>query len=281
MITSIARRAAIAFVRAQIFVVCATNPDTRLSPLRFDRTMIAMPSGHPFRPPRRVALMVTAPSGFGQKLLEGIAGFQPHGVRWSIDVLQRPAKELVERLGAWRGDGVLATIGTPEMATAAAQLACPVVNMAGRLDDLPLPSVLGDERAIGRAAAADLLDRGFDRFAFVGSEHAFAVSRGDGFAHAVIDAGHPPPDRFIDGLGDAAVASWLTEVKHPAAVFTQDDYAGHGVLNLCLRLGGAGARGGGGAGGQRPLVAVRAVRPAAVERGCQRHPTRSRSCRAA
>ena len=187
--------------------------------------------------PRKVALFIVSPSGSGQKLLEGIAGFHPGSAPWSVVVVQGTERRLVEGLTEWRGDGVICTARTPEMVAAAAALRCPVVNLAGRLDDLPLPSVLTDDRGVGVTAARYLLDRGFERFAYVGGDDAFSIRRGEGFERAIAGAGHPPPARFRRGEQDEAFAAWLTDVEYPAAVFTKDDYAGHHALVLCQQRG--------------------------------------------
>ena len=185
---------------------------------------------------RRVAILIVAPSGFGQKLLEGIAGFKPDrggAGGWSVTVHTDRAERLISVLERFDGDGVLCTVGTPGLLEAAEGRPYPIVNMAGRLADVGLPSVLGDEEAIGEAAGVALLDKGFERFAFVGSDAEFSLKRGRGFERAVLAAGHEPPVRLEAIAGEDGLRAWLTGVTHPAAVFAQDDYAGHAVLEVC------------------------------------------------
>ena len=186
---------------------------------------------------RQVAIFIAAPSGSGQVLLEGIACFHPSTGPWSVRVVQDRVDWLVKELKRWRGDGVLCTARTPEIAAAAEALRCPVVNLAGRLGDLPLPSVLAEERAVGEAAGQYLLARGFQKFAYVGRNDAFSTRRSEGFERVIVREGHPPPTRFVRHEQDEELLAWLTDVAYPAAVFTQDDYASHHVLRLCQRRG--------------------------------------------
>ena len=90
-----------------------------------------------------------------------------------------------------RHHGMIAHVFNRDLAESLLETRKPVVNVSGVLPDLPMPRVGVDHVAVGRMAAAHLLDRGFRRFGFVGyPDHAFSVGREAGFRATLEAAGY-------------------------------------------------------------------------------------------
>src|SRR5262249_56720101 len=108
---------------------------------------------------------------------------------------ERPAIELARALCC---DGYLAHVFTLPLARALLALRKPVVSVAGVLPELPMPHVMVDHAEVGRQAARHFLERGVQRFGFVGyPRHAFSVGRESGFREVIAAAGFPL-DSFLE-----------------------------------------------------------------------------------
>ncbi|MEI8371100.1 MAG: hypothetical protein WCJ31_21965, partial [Planctomycetia bacterium] len=127
------------------------------------------------QPARRVAVVIEASNAYARGLLAGIRRHVREHDPWTIFLPEhgRGAPPL-EALGEWHGDGVIARIETPAIASALSTLrrrhSLPVVDVsAGRL--LPdVPYVETDDAAIARLAAEHFFERDFRHFAFLGDE---------------------------------------------------------------------------------------------------------------
>jgi LacI family transcriptional regulator len=118
-----------------------------------------------------------------------------------------------------------------------------VVNVCGVLPDLPFPRVGIDDHAVGAAAAAHFLERGFRHFAFVGhTDHAYSTRRERGFAESLRMAGHSPAcfreaGRF-DPRGrvwalDPRLSRWVRALPKPVGLFACNDVWGCQLSEAC------------------------------------------------
>lgn len=111
-----------------------------------------------------------------------------------------------------------------------------------------MPAVTPDERAIGRAGARHLLDRGFRQFAFFSVDTAWAIGREDGFAdelarhgHVPVCAAHPDAAGRRPGWAQhntaAFHAAFLRRLAPPVGVMCFNDTSALGLLAAAKRLG--------------------------------------------
>ena len=116
-----------------------------------------------------VALLIESSRGYGRGLLRGIAEYiRVHGP-WSVYLQRHDLYDAVPRwLRKWNGDGIIARIENEKTAQAIRNLGVPAVDLRGRLLDPRVPTILTDDEAGARMAAAHLMERGFHHFAYCG-----------------------------------------------------------------------------------------------------------------
>lgn len=186
----------------------------------------------------------TGPIGFCSQIYRGIARFVAERNDWSTFVRPLASADLETALRRWRGDGVICAIDNRKNKAFAVSLDVPVVNVAGAFTSAGVPSVVGEDEAIGRMAAKHFISRGFQNFAFFGPrEPHFARRRFQGFRDAVTEAGfgvHGSPEPKELWATDwfyqlEHTAEWLSGMDRPVAVLVPFDVVGHMVLQACMQ----------------------------------------------
>jgi LacI family transcriptional regulator len=195
----------------------------------------------------RILVSVRLPEAL-RDVLQGIADYvKGHRLRWDIVCVE--ADELGPRLAEHAADGAI-TVISPSSAPAIRRMqraGVPVVNL---LHDLHprLPSVLSDDRALGRTAAAYFLGRGFRRFAFVGVDTAWSHRRQQAFGESLATAGHsvelapepcdPAAYRFTGRRAATSfLRQWVKRLPKKVAVFTASDFVARALLPAALAAG--------------------------------------------
>ena len=108
-----------------------------------------------------------------------------------------------------------------------------------------LVEVESDDRAVGRLAAEHLLGKGFEHFAYLGTDDEWAVLRADGYCGVLTEGGHQVSQllpetmlaRDIRGWRTPhfgrEVAQWLAELPRPLGLFAANDIRGRAIIDLC------------------------------------------------
>ena len=147
----------------------------------------------------------------------------------------------------WKPDGIAAGDAGIAKPIPASVRAAAIFNWSG--GDAPLPaarvSVLCDDGAIGRLAAAHLLRRNLRHFGCVGALDAppWSAEREKAFSDAVREAGFEvePPFRFEGGADLSrereALAKWLRALPKPCGLFAVSDWRAWHVLDVCCECG--------------------------------------------
>jgi LacI family transcriptional regulator len=152
--------------------------------------------------------------------------------------LRERAGWLVETAGAWLGavartkldqfdgDGVIYAGARSEGNDWSAAAACelPLVYVQARGREVPTPSVLIDECAVGALAAAHLADKGLRRFAYYGQAgEYYSLKRWEGFRDTLVAMGLDEPVYHApETPGETTVAAagdWLASLDKPVGVF--------------------------------------------------------------
>jgi LacI family transcriptional regulator len=197
-----------------------------------------------------IALLIETSREYGRGLLRGVSRYhQEHGP-WSIyfephGLSERPPSWLKN----WSGDGILARINDRQMAETILTTGLPVVDVRGAFEDLPIPFVGVDNRAIARMGFEHLLLCGLQNFAFCGTprgENPNQDRRCDQFVAQVAKVGKKCEVILVGGRrrGTSSweqkqqrLGSWLDGLQKPVGVMTCNDDRGLQTLDACRRVG--------------------------------------------
>lgn len=115
----------------------------------------------------RVAVLIESSRALGRGMIEGIASYSRLHGPWSMYFEpQGLGVAPPEWLSTWDGDGILVRIDDQRMADAVLATGLPAIDLRGRLPELDLPYMGGNNESITRLAFEHLRDRGLSNFAF-------------------------------------------------------------------------------------------------------------------
>lgn len=198
--------------------------------------------------PPQVALIIESSVSYGRSILTGIARYMFSHHRWLVYFEQH---ELGAPPPAWLAsshwDGIICRPTDPALARLLRQMKVPVVDMNDLYNNLKLPWVGSNHRAIGVLGANHFKERGFRHFAFCGfSNEMWAMQRRDGFCAAVEKENSPIPVYESPWHG-AAVSRWDLEIEHigkwlkglpkPIGVMACNDARALHLLDACHQSG--------------------------------------------
>jgi LacI family transcriptional regulator len=199
--------------------------------------------------PSRVAVLVDTSTSWGRRIIEGVHRYQSVHANWQLFVEPRGIEQRRWLPPGWKGDGVIARVGFPELAEQLKELRVPVINVSGiELPDVDFPRVVTDQEESARMAAEHLLDCGFRNFGYfslLGLDYVAAHQQA--FREIVKDAGYPcsgyaaqpnpgtdEPEWTID-VG--RLTRWLLALPKPVAVLTWNTSSARELLYACAAAG--------------------------------------------
>ncbi len=199
---------------------------------------------------RHIGLLLDIQEEYPRSIVQGIIRYGRAGGRWQIMARRCRPVLLWEDLDHWEGDGIAAWVRSREEIERLQRLGVPVVNVSSWLAETPFPSVLSDNRAIGRLAAEHLLERGLERFAFFRVlDTAYARDREAAFAGKIRAAGfecralYPrsaPSDTQTGHPADpdeSQLADMLRALDVPVGVLAVTDFLGRHIIEACQETG--------------------------------------------
>jgi LacI family transcriptional regulator len=155
-------------------------------------------------------------------------------------------------LPAWRGDGIIARIETPELVRLLKRLKLPTVDLRCWRKIPQIPWFETDDREVVRLAVDHLRERGLRHFAFCGFSGAnYSVRRRDFFCEILAEHGiapniyeSPGPQRptttgaeMLGMLDEQGVAQWLETLPQPTGLLASNDIRAQQVLIACQTAG--------------------------------------------
>lgn len=197
--------------------------------------------------PLKVAVLVDTSTSWGRRIIEGVHQYQSEHQRWQLFVEPRGMEQQRWLPPGWKGDGVIARVGFPELSTQLKELGVPVVNVSAiRLPDTTFPRIISNVREMAEMAADHFLDSGFRRFAYFSlldldfvAEHQAAFRQRVAKAswdcqvfQAAPQLGAAEPE-WITDLD--RLAGWLAELPKPVAILTWNTSCAREVLYACDR----------------------------------------------
>ncbi|MGA2749042.1 MAG: XylR family transcriptional regulator [Verrucomicrobiota bacterium] len=198
--------------------------------------------------PPQVALIIESSSSYGRSILQGIARYISSHHRWSVYFEQH---ELGTAPPIWLAsshwDGILSRPTDPALARRLRRMNVPVVDLNDLYENLKLPWVGSNHRAIGCLGAHHFVERGFHHFAFCGfSRELWAAQRRDGF-RAVVEKEimsipvyespwrGPSVSRWDLEIG--RLGRWLNDLPKPIGVMACNDARALHLLDACHQAG--------------------------------------------
>ena len=187
--------------------------------------------------------------GHLELLIEGVLSYvSEKQLNWCyITALESHGMSVLD-LVSWPGDGILAAINTEEEAACAKASKVPVVNISSALPDLPVPSCIIDNHAMGVLAADHLISKGFRSFAYYGLEDVeYSRQRQAGFDEK-LNAAEFTSEQFLsqptyfhqaqDWMAqNRKLAKWLENLPKPLGLFAVSDYRARQALDACRNSG--------------------------------------------
>jgi LacI family transcriptional regulator len=192
----------------------------------------------------RVAVLVDTSTSWGRRIVMGIHNYIRKSGRWQLFIEARGMEEHWSVPPGWRGDGVIARIGHPEMAAELKTLRIPVINVSGiELAGADFTRVATDLNASAKLASDHFLNRGFKHFAFFSlSGLSYVATLQEAFVRAVrsarcecaIHTEMPRHGAEMDWNADLAqLGEWLRSLPKPVGVLTWNQSSGREVIFAC------------------------------------------------
>lgn len=194
--------------------------------------------------PPLVAVLVATSTGWGRRLISGIANYADKHGPWHLWTEPRGFSEAMHLPRGWDGDGVIARIHTQSLADELLQSGLPLVNVSSiELDRCPVPCVTTNYASSARMAVEHFLNSGYQQFAYVGAlrrpyvleaakcfEEAVHAAKAEcrlfDYAEASMSGSRWPERRRR--LGD-----WLVSLPKPIGIYSWASSAGAHVLDVC------------------------------------------------
>jgi LacI family transcriptional regulator len=207
----------------------------------FERKVIDVPKL------RRVVLLIETSGAYGRGVLQGIARYNREHARWSLYCRPVGLGDAPPAwLESWKGDGVIARIGSDAMAQIARRSGAAVVNLRGTVPALTVPYVGVDNAQVARLATGHLLERGLRNFAFCGAtadndnpvleqrreQFRRAIERNGQACHVYSDRPTAQPDWESE---QQHLAAWICTLPKPVGIMACNDERGLAVLDACRR----------------------------------------------
>ena len=195
---------------------------------------------------RQVALLIETSNAYGRGLLQGIVHYIREHQPWSFYLMEQGrGDDPPAWLENWKGDGIIARIETPRIASVVTHAGLPTVDVSAARLVPELPWVETDDQEIARLAVEHLLERGFKHFAFCGdARFNWSVWREKYFcAHAAsaqqtVQCYRAEPTATADAAAEAAdLRRWLQALPKPVGIMACYDIRGQQVLDACRSAG--------------------------------------------
>lgn len=198
-------------------------------------------------PPTEVAVLVDTCTGWGRRLIRGIASYANKHGPWHVLVEPSGREEVMRLPKGWGGNGIIARVFNQGLADDLAATGIPVVNVSSiRLPRCSFPRVASDFRATAALAFEHFVERGFRHFGYIGPfSRRYVQPHAEAFRSRVREAGADfHPFNFFDSATSnrhraaarERLTDWLDTVPKPIGIFSWATTAGSYALALCRDL---------------------------------------------
>lgn len=191
----------------------------------------------------KVAILVDCSSGWGRRLIRGIANYGLKAGNWELLVEEKSQNESLHLPHGWQGDGIIARVSDKKLCNELIATSKPIINISGiELTGFELPRVSTDYHAAAELAVQHFHERGFCKLAYCGlTNRAHEKRHYQAFLQAAEARGldchffHSklPASGHTWDATRAELLHWLEALPKPIGVFTWGTRRGRDLLNLC------------------------------------------------
>jgi LacI family transcriptional regulator len=195
----------------------------------------------------RIAVFVDTASGWGRRIIRGIANYGLKHGPWELIMEERGRDDPIRLESSWKGDGIIARVSDTQIYKTLIASRKPVVNISAvNLKGVDLPCVTSDYDATARLALQHFRERGFRNVAYCGIEKLPYVERLYQAFKTGARACDMPCDVFFSKVQRQdrntskeckRLLLWLKSLPKPVGIFTWATTCGRDVLNMCLEAG--------------------------------------------
>ena len=196
---------------------------------------------------RRVAVLFEPTSIVSHHAFQGVADYARHHHWLLFSVFARSGLEPLTSVTGWRGDGIIASVETQDMADHLHATGLPTVSYASSTGALLVPQVMSDNVAVGKLAASYFLERGYRHFAYFGRPDTWwSQQRGAGFSQALRECGssckcswmrEPTRRRGAWERRQKMIMEWLAALPKPIGVLACADPQARHLSEACAHQG--------------------------------------------
>ncbi|MCC6353461.1 MAG: DNA-binding transcriptional regulator [Verrucomicrobiae bacterium] len=195
----------------------------------------------------QIALLIDTATGWGRRIIRGIARYGQEQGGWDLWLEQRCQHAPGRLPPGWRGEGVIARVADRSLARHLEAAPGVIVNVsAARIPGVSFPTVAADLRVAARLAVDHLLDQGFRNFGyFAPLGMSYVDAHHEGFTRALLARGHRC-SVLVARRGAGAIPwhrrqrdlrAWLKSLPKPVAVLAWTSDRGRETLYACRALG--------------------------------------------
>ncbi|MGB0258236.1 MAG: substrate-binding domain-containing protein [Coraliomargarita sp.] len=191
----------------------------------------------------KVAILVDCSSGWGRRLIRGIANYSLKAGNWQLLVEEKSQNESLQLPQGWQGDGIIARVSNQKLYKELIATGKPVINISGiRLQGVDLPRVSTDYHAAALLAVQHFHERGFRNLAYCGESNLPHENR---HCQAFIEAAEARAlnchvfnsqrlsSKHTWDAKRAELRHWLETLPKPVGVLTWGTQRGRDLLNIC------------------------------------------------
>jgi len=194
-----------------------------------------------------IAVIVDTSSGWGRRIIRGIANYGLKHGPWQLMIDERGIEESMHLKPGWQGDGIISRVTDKRLYKELMASGKPVVNVSGIiLEGVDLPCVSTDYNATAQLALQHFTERGFRNVAYCGPEKLAYVQR---HCQAFVDCAGERDlncNVFLSKLRGRKqtweaerqeLLNWLQGLAKPVGILAWGTRRGRDILNVCQEAG--------------------------------------------
>ena len=185
-----------------------------------------------------VLISIDTATTWGRRIVAGVLDYAQQNGPWHVQIEPHGIERRMAEGRPLKVDGVVARIGSQDMAEWLKAARKPVVNVSSiKVEGVGIPRVITNQAASAKVAADLFRGRGFTRFAYVGNPAAGYVQVQFAHFEEILAEQGQSCAFFAESDNEKKLANWLCELPKPCGVFCWGPSIGRQVIDACLENG--------------------------------------------